>query len=130
MTKFKNIWTSKNISTKTRQDTMVTCVISIVLYACETWTLKKKDKNKLMAFVMRTCRRILNVRWQQEIANEEIRKRMGSKRNTIQRIKERILNLFWHIFRMEVSRLIKEVVFQEMKGKQKEDNQKGNGWKM
>jgi len=27
--------------------------------ACETLTLKKKDKNKLMAFEMRCCRRIL-----------------------------------------------------------------------
>ena len=51
--------------------------------------------------------------------NEEIRKRMGSKRNIIQRIKERKLNLFDHICIMEDSRLVKEVVFGEMKGKTK-----------
>src|SRR6218665_500738 len=83
------------------------------------WTLKKKDRNKLMAFEMRCYRRILNVIWQQKITNEETRKRMGSKRNILQRIKERKLNLLGHICRMEDSRLVKEVVLGEMKGKTK-----------
>jgi len=50
MSEFKNIWKCKSISIKTKRNIMVTCVISVVLHACETWTLKKKDKNKLMAF--------------------------------------------------------------------------------
>jgi len=37
----------------------------------------------------------------------------------MQRIKERKLNLFGHICRMEDSRLVKEVVFGEMEGKTK-----------
>src|SRR6218665_880639 len=45
MAEFKNVWKSKDISIKTKRDIMVICVISVVLYACETWTLKKKDKN-------------------------------------------------------------------------------------
>jgi len=49
----------------------------------------------------------------------EIRKRTGSKRTIIQRIKERKLNLFGHICIMEDSRLVKEVVFGKMKGKTK-----------
>src|SRR6218665_1672310 len=53
MTKFKNICKSKNISTKTKRDIMVTYVSSVVLYAYQTWTLKKRDKNKLMTFEMR-----------------------------------------------------------------------------
>jgi len=36
MSEFNNIWKSKSISIKTKQDIMVTCVISVVLYACET----------------------------------------------------------------------------------------------
>jgi len=44
---------------------------------------------------------------------------VGSKRNIIQRIKKRKLNLFGHIFRMEDSRLVKVVVLGEMKGKTK-----------
>src|SRR6218665_4230158 len=68
---------------------------------------------------MRCYRRFLNVRWQQKITNEEIRKEMGSKRNILQRINERKVNLFGHICRMEDSRLVEEVVFWKMKGKTK-----------
>src|SRR6218665_3654495 len=128
MAEFKKIWKRKNISIKTKRDIMVTCVIGVVLHACETWILKKKDKNKLMAFEMRCYRRILNVRWQQKIMNEEIRKRMGSKRNILQRIKEKKLNLFGHICRMEDSRLVKEVVFGEIKGKTKRGQPKKREW--
>jgi len=42
MAEFKNIWQS----IKTKRDIIITCVISVELYACETWTLKKKDKKK------------------------------------------------------------------------------------
>ena len=66
LSEFKNIWKIKSSGIKTKLDFMVTCVISVVLYACETWTLKKKDKNELIAFEMRCYRRILNVRWQQK----------------------------------------------------------------
>jgi len=44
---------------------------------------------------------------------------MGSKRNIIQRIKERKLNLFGHICRMEDIRLVKKVMFEEMEGRPK-----------
>jgi len=42
---------------------------------------------------------------------------MVSKRNIIQRIKERKLNIFGHICRMEDNRLVKKVVFREMEGR-------------
>ena len=62
-----------------------------------------------------------------KITNEEIRKRMCSKRNIIQRIKERKLNLFGHICRMEDSRLVKEVVFGDMERKTKRGRPKREG---
>src|SRR6218665_868560 len=43
-----------------------------------------------------------------KITNEEIIKRMHSKRNILQRIKQRKFNLFGHICRMEDNRLVKE----------------------
>ena len=65
-----------------------------------------------------------------KITNDEIRKRMSSKRNIIslQRIKERKLNLFGHVYRIEDNILVKEVVFGEMEGGKKEEDQNENGW--
>jgi len=59
MAGFKTIWNSKHISTETKISIFRTCVMSVLLYACETWTLRKKDKDSLSAFEMKCYRRIL-----------------------------------------------------------------------
>jgi len=53
MAGFKKVWTSKEISVKTKVCILKTCKYSILLYASESWTLRKRDKDKLMAFDMR-----------------------------------------------------------------------------
>jgi len=111
MAGFKNIWTSREISITTKLSVLRTCIFSILLYACESWTLRKQDRDKLMAFEMRCYRRILHIRWQQKITNAEVRRRVKCKRNILQTVTERKLNFFGHICRMNNTRLIKQVVF-------------------
>ena len=79
-------------------------------------TLRKQDKDSLLAFEMKCYRRILQVCWQQRITNVEIRRRVGNKKNIVQLIMERKLNLFGHICRMKDERLVKGVMFGIMEG--------------
>ena len=116
MAGFKTIWNSRYISTQTKISIIKTCVMSVLLYACETWTLRKKDKDSLLAFEMKCYRRILHIRWQQRITNLEVRRRVGNSSNIIQLIMERKLGLFGHICRMGDKRLVKSVVFGMMDG--------------
>jgi hypothetical protein len=116
MAGFKTIWNSKHISTETKLNIIRTCVMSVLMYACETWTLRKKDKDLLLSFEMKCYRRILHIRWQQKITNGEIRRRVGITKNIVQLIMERKLSLFGHICRMENNRLVKNVVFGMMDG--------------
>ena len=44
MAGFTNIWRSKQISYRTKISILNTCVFSVALYACETWSLKKTNK--------------------------------------------------------------------------------------
>jgi len=111
MAGFKNIWNSKEISVTTKLNILRKCIFSILLYACETWTLRKQDRDKLLAFEMRCYRRILHIRWQQKVTNEVIRRRVLSQRNIIQSVMERKLKFFGHICRMNNTRQIKQVVF-------------------
>src|SRR6218665_3393992 len=48
--------------------------------------------------------------------NEEVRRRARCKKNIIQQIMERKLNLFGRICRMKDNRLVKEVMFGTIKG--------------
>jgi Domain of unknown function (DUF6451) len=86
MAGFRNIWKSKNINSATKLEILKTCVFSVLLYACETWSLKKKDKDLLMAFEMRCYRRILHIRWQHKITNEKVRRRTRKKQNIVQTV--------------------------------------------
>ena len=49
-----------------------TYVFSILIYACETWTLKKNGMRRLFAFEMRCYRRLFNVKWYQSVPNREV----------------------------------------------------------
>src|SRR6218665_1154979 len=52
MAGLNTIWNSKQISYKTKLNVLKTCVFSTALYACEAWTIKKTDKEKILAFEM------------------------------------------------------------------------------
>jgi hypothetical protein len=82
-----------------------------LLYACWTWTLRKKDKDSLLASEMKCFKRILRIHWQQRISNVEERTRVGNTRNMVKLITERKLNLFGHICRIGDKQLVKSVAF-------------------
>ena len=90
-----------------------------MLYASETWALKKTDVSKLLAFEMKCYRRILRIGWKQKVKNEDIRERLGITRNNISIIKERKLKLFGHMCRLKDDRLVKHVLFGDLRGKKK-----------
>jgi len=50
MADFWIIWNSKHISIQAKLSILRTCVMSVVPYACEIWTLRKRDKDALMKF--------------------------------------------------------------------------------
>jgi len=68
--------------------------------------LMKNDLLLLFAAEMKCYRRILKIRRQQKITNDEVRSRVSSTKNIIQLIMERRLNLFGHICRMDDQRLV------------------------
>ena len=71
---------------------------------------------------MKCYRRILRIRWEQKITNEEARRRVRcSRKNIIQQIIERKLNLFGHICKMKDNRLVQEVMFGTMQGESRRE---------
>ena len=82
MAGLNNIWKSRQISYKTKLNVLRTCVFSTALYACETWTLKKTDQNRILAFEMYCYRRILHLNWTMKVTNQEVRKRLNIKGGT------------------------------------------------
>lgn len=117
MAGLNNIWNSKQISYKTKLNVLRTCVFSTALYACETWTIKKVDREKILAFEMYCYRRMLHLNWKMKVTNKEIRSKLNIKEDLMQRVMGRKLGLFGHICRMDDDRKIKNVMLGIMEGK-------------
>ena len=51
---------------------MCSLVISIFLYACESWTLTAELEKRTQAFEMRCYQRVLNISYKDHVTNEEV----------------------------------------------------------
>jgi len=63
MAGFSTIWKSRHVSIQVKLKLLYVYVFSVLLYASEIWTLKKLDKDRLLAFEMKCYRWILHIRW-------------------------------------------------------------------
>ena len=51
-------------------------IISIFLYACESWTLNKDLEKRFQAFEMRCFRKLLGINYRDRITNNKVRSRI------------------------------------------------------
>lgn len=92
---FGKIWNNKEIRISTKTRLLSACVMSVLMYAAENWTLKKAGMN--WVFEMKCLGSILNVKWKRKIKNYEIMKRTGTHINIIRGITQRKSNCFGQI---------------------------------
>ena len=76
LTKLKPIWRDNNISLGSKVKLMRSFVISIFLYACESWTLNAELEKRTQAFEMRCYRRLLNISYKDHVTNKEVRRKI------------------------------------------------------
>ena len=70
LARLKTIWNDRHISLSSRIRLMRSLVISVLLYACETWTLTADILKKLQATEMRCFRKLLGISYRDHITNE------------------------------------------------------------
>ena len=82
---------------------MHSLVISIFLYACESWTLTAELVERTQAFEMRCYRRLLNISYKDHVTNEEVRRKIqvaiGEYDGVLIRVKKQKLRWFGHVSR-------------------------------
>jgi len=72
------------------------CVLQILLYGANTWTLLANDIRRLQSFHMRCQRQILGVRWQDHVKNVDIADTTGLP-NIIDIVDKKRHTLFGHV---------------------------------
>ena len=63
------------LTENTRFQVYKACVLSVLLYGGETWTIYAKQELRLNTFLLRCLGRILGITWQDHIPNTEVLKR-------------------------------------------------------
>ena len=61
MINLDNILKSRDISLPTKVHVVKAVVFPVVMYRCESWTIKKAECQRIDAFELRCCRRLLRV---------------------------------------------------------------------
>ena len=97
--KVKTLLTAQTIPIKLRKRFAKCFVWSVVLYGCESWTIKKKEERYLDNFEMWLWRRLMKVKWTDRVRNEEVLTRIGEEKKLLDTIRRRKRNWLGHILR-------------------------------
>ena len=74
MTNLDTILKSRDINLLTKVHTVTAMVFPVVMYRCESWTIKKAERWRIDAFELLRWRRLLNVPWTARRSNQSILK--------------------------------------------------------
>ena len=74
-------------------------VFPVVIYGCESWTLKKAERQRIDAFELRCWRRLLRVPWTARRSNQSILKEISPKYSLEGLMLKLKLQYFGHLMR-------------------------------
>ena len=79
MTNLDSVFKSKDIILLTKVLLVKTIVFPVVMYGCESWTIKKAEGGRIDAFELWCWRRLLRVPWTARKPNQSILKEISPK---------------------------------------------------
>ena len=77
MTNLDSIFKSRDITLPTKAHLVKATVFPVVMYGCESWTVKKAEHQRIDAFELWCWRRLLQVSWTARRSNQSILKEIS-----------------------------------------------------
>ena len=77
MTNLDSIFKSSDITLPTKVRLVKAMVLHVVMYGCESWTVKKAEHRRIDAFELQYWRRLLRVPWTAKRSNQSILKEIS-----------------------------------------------------
>ena len=94
MTNLDSILKSRDITLLTKAHLVKAMVFPVVIYGCESWTLKKAERRRIGAFELWCWRRLLKVAWTARRSIQSVLKEINLKYS----LEELMLKLKVHYF--------------------------------
>ena len=99
MTNLDSIFKSRDITLPTKVRLVKAMVFPVVMYGCESWTVKKADRQRIDAFELWCWRRLLRVPWTARKSNQSILKELSPECSLEGLMLKLKLQYFGHLMR-------------------------------
>ena len=123
MTNLDSIFKSKDITLPTKVHLIKAMVFSVVVYGCESWTVKKAEHQRTDAFELWCWRRLMRVLWTARRSNQSILKEISPGCSLEGIVLELKLQYFGHLMR-RVDSLEKTLMLGETGGRRRRGRQR------
>ena len=126
MTNLDSILKSRDITLPTKVCLVKAMVFPVVMYGCETWTIKKAERRRIDAFELWCWRRLLRVPWTAKRSNQSILKEISPGCSLEGLMMKPKLQYFGHLMRRADS-FEKTLMLGEIGGRRRRGRQR-MGW--
>ena len=116
-----SIFKSRDITLPTKVHLVKAMVFPVVMYGCESWTIKKAEHQRNDAFELWYWRRVLRVPWTTRRSNQSILKEISSGCSLEGLMLKLKLQYFGHVMR-RVDSLEKTLMLEKIEGRGEGDN--------
>ena len=123
MTNLDSILKSRDITLPTKVCLVKAVVFPVLMYGCESWIIKKAERQRIDAFEPWCWRRLLRVPWTARRSNQSILKEI-SPENSLERLRLKLqLQYFGHLIRRADS-LEKTLMLGGIGGRRRKEQQR------
>ena len=123
MTNLDSIFKSRNITLPTKVHLVKAMVFPVVMYGCESWTMKKAERRRIDAFELWCWRRLLGVLWTAKRSNQSILKEINPEYSLEGMMLKLKLQYFGHLMQRADS-YEKTLILGKIEGRQRRGQQR------
>jgi len=123
MTNLDSILKSRDITLPTNVHLVKAMVFPVVMYGCESWTIKKAEHQRIDAFELWSWRRLFKVPWTARRSNQSILKEISPEYSLEELMLKLKLQYFGHLMRRTDS-LEKTLMLGKIEGRRRRGQQR------
>ena len=123
MTNLDSILKSRDITLPTKVRLVKSMVFPVVMYGCESWTVKKAECQRINAFELWCLRRLLRIPWTSRRSNQSILKEISPECSLVGLMLKLQLQYFGHLMQRADS-LEKTLMLGKIEGRRRRGRQR------
>ena len=123
MTNLDSILRSRDITLSTKVCLVKAMVFPVVMYGCESWTIKEAEHQRIDAFELWCWRRLLRVPWTARRSNQSMLKEISPEYSLEGRMLKLKFQYFGHLMRRTDS-LEKTLMLRKIEGRRRRGQQR------